>query len=99
MTKFSDAGLDPGELEFLQSILDNWRIQNGCAETSFDAEIAKGPILSLFTEGFKTRTAIEIALAQHKGLNDLLIKAGTSLGSGRSGAESTSDPSSASGSR
>ena len=78
MTKFSDAGLDPGEVQFLGSILANWRHQNGCAETSSDAEIAEGVILSLFTEGLKTRTAIETALVEHKGLNDLLIKAGTS---------------------
>lgn len=53
MTRFSDASLDPEKLGFLGSILANWRVENGCAETSFDAEIAEGVILSLFTEGLR----------------------------------------------
>jgi hypothetical protein len=63
----------PKEFETLGKVLEDWRLLHGLQADCDEVEIAASAILNMFREDKRSESQLTMAMAAHRGLQELVV--------------------------
>ena len=72
MRRFLETAFGPSELSLVDQAFNDWLNIHKIPKDSPEAELAAAIIINLYREGHDTEKALELAMADHRGLKDLI---------------------------
>ena len=72
MRRFLETAFGPQELLLVEQAFNDWLNIHKIQKDSPEGELAAAIVINVYREGHDTKNALELAMADHRGLKDLI---------------------------